>query len=184
MTSVGGACFAKSTDSGLTFTVVQCISNTAAPLPGGHFYDGESLAATPSGAIFAAFNDITTARINVWSAPNVNAPFVQIAEPFPSMMSLMHPRLRAGADGSLYAAAPFAATLANGTQGPVVFINRYVNGAWGTPQQASEIMLASVVSIDLIRQFSATNSKFGWRPQFSFAVGSRPSAARMPFASW
>jgi hypothetical protein len=172
VTSVGGACFAKSTDSGLSFKVVQCISNTAAPLPGGHFYDGETLAATPSGAIFAAFNDFTTSRINVWSAPNANSPFVQIAEPFPNMMSLMHPRLRAAADGSVYAAAPFAATLADGTTGPVVYINRYVNGAWGTPQQASEIMQASVGTIDLHSQVLGSELAFRMAAQFSFAVGS------------
>ena len=172
VTSVGGACFAKSTDGGLSFAVVQCISNTAAPVPDGHFYDGETLAATPSGAIFAAFNDTTTARINVWSAPNANAPFLQIAEPFPNMMSLMHPRLRAAADGSVYAAAPFAATLSNGQSGPVVFINRYVNGAWGTPQQASEIMQASVPTIDLSSAVLGNELEIRMGPQFSFAVGS------------
>jgi hypothetical protein len=172
VTSVGGACFAKSTDGGLSFKVVQCISNTDAPLPEGHFYDGETLAATPSGAIFAAFNDTTTARINVWSAPNANSPFVQIAEPFPNMMSLMHPRLRAAADGSIYAAAPFAATLADGTQGPVVYINRYVNNTWGTPQQASEIMQASVGTIDLQSQVLGSELAFRMAAQFSFAVGS------------
>jgi hypothetical protein len=171
VTSVGGACIAKSTDGALTFAVVQCISNTDPPLPGGHFYDGESMAATPSGAIFAAFNDITTARINVWSAPNVNSPFVQIAEPFPNMMSLMHPRLRAAVDGSVYAAAPFAATLADGTTGPVVYLNRYANGAWGVPRQASEIMQASVGVIDLHSQVLGNELAFRMAAQFSFAVG-------------
>ena len=169
---IGGACFAESTDGGLSFAVVQCISNTDAPFPAGHFYDGETLAATPSGAIFAAFNDFNTSRINVWSAPNAKTPFVQIAEPFPHMMSLMHPRLRAAADGSVYVAAPFAATLADGTAGPVVYINRYVNGAWGTPQQASEIMQASVPIIDLKSQVLGSELNVRMGPQFSFAVGS------------
>jgi hypothetical protein len=172
VTSVGGACFAKSTDGGLSFAVVQCISNTADPFPKGHFYDGETLAATPSGAIFAAFNDFNTSRINVWMAPNANSPFVQIAEPFPNMMSLMHPRLRAAADGSVYAAAPLAATLANGTTGPVVYLNRYINGAWGTPQQASEIMQASVPIIDLKSAVLGNELEVRMGPQFSFAVGS------------
>jgi hypothetical protein len=175
VSSVGGACFAKSTDGGLSFAVVQCIANTGAPVPDGHFYDGETLAATPSGAIFAAFNDTTTARINVWSAPNANSAFAQIAEPFPNMMSLMHPRLRAAADGSVYAAAPFAATLSNGTTGPVVFLNRYVNGAWGAPQQASEVMQASVPVIDLHSIVLGNELEVRMGPQFSFAVGS-PSA--------
>jgi hypothetical protein len=129
VSSVGGACFAKSTDGGLSFAVSQCISNTSQPVPAGHFYDGESLAATPLGAIYAAFNDLTTSRINVRRALNVNSQFVQLPEPFPNMMSPMHPRLRAGADGSIYVAAPFAATLPDGTTGPVVYMNRYVNGA-------------------------------------------------------
>jgi hypothetical protein len=172
VTSVGGACFAKSTDSGLSFAVVQCISNTAAPFPKGHFYDGETLAATPSGAIFAAFNDFNTSRINVWMAPNSNSPFVQISEPFPNMMSLMHPRLRAADDGSVYVAAPLAATLANGTTGPVVYLNRYINGAWDTPQQASEIMQASVPTIDLKSAVLGSELEVRMGPQFSFAVGS------------
>jgi hypothetical protein len=169
---IGGACFARSTDGGLSFKVVQCVSDTDPPFQEGHFYDGETLAATPSGAIFAAFNDTNTDRINVWSAPNFNSNFVQIAEPFPNMMSLMHPRLRAAADGSVYAASPFAATLPDGSTGPVVFLNRYVNGAWGTPQQASEIMQASVPVIDLNSQVLGSELVVRMGPQFSFAVGS------------
>jgi hypothetical protein len=176
--SVGGACFAKSLDGAQTFALTQCISNTNSPNPAGHFYDGESLAATPSGAIFAAFNDIDTARIDVWSAPNHNAPFVRITEPFPNMMSLTHARLRAAADGSVYAASAFAAALPNGSFGPVVFLNRYVNGAWGRPRQASEVMVAPLGVIDLHSIVLGAELKVRMGPQFSFDVGSASAGGK------
>ena len=173
--TVGGACFAKSTDGAQTFSLTQCISFADSMAPLGHFYDGESLAATPSGAIFAAFNDTTTDTIVVWSAPNHNAPFVQIAEPFPGMMSLTHPRLRAADDGSVYAVSSFFGVLADGSHQPVVFINRFINGAWGTPQQASEPMVSNfltVPTIDLHSMVEGSELYFRFAPQFSFDVGS------------
>jgi hypothetical protein len=175
VTSVGGACIAKSTDGAQSFALAQCISNTDAPNTLGHFYDGETMAATPAGAIFVAFDDTDTSQIDVWSAPNYNAPFVRIAQPFPGMSALTHARLRAAADGSVYVATAILATLSNGQSAPVVYLNRYVNGAWGTPQQASEAMVASFGSIpwiDLHSEVLGSDLNVRMGPQFSFDVGS------------
>lgn len=172
---VGGFCIAKSTDAGTTFSLNQCYSNNDAPVPAGHFYDGESLAATPSGAIFVAFNDFDVSSIDVWSAPNHTAPFVRLAPPFPGMHSLIHARLRAASDGSVYVASSFIGVLPDGSSAPVVYMNRYVNGAWGVPRQASESMVSNLMtipSIDLHSVVQGSELDFRFAPQFSFDVGS------------
>ena len=171
--STGGACIAKSTDGGISFTMYQCVSNTDPPRdPTGHFYDGASMAATPSGAVFAAYEDLDTGQIDVWSAPNPNAQFARIAPPFPTMSPFTHPRIRTAADGSLYAASVFEGVAPDGTSGLFVFINRYVNGAWGTPQRASEPqVLAGVPVINLQSVVLGSALTIRMATQFSFDVG-------------
>jgi hypothetical protein len=176
ITSVGGACLERSTDGASSFAFFQCLSNTDPPVQtNGHFYDGESLAATPDGAVYAGFEDTATGQIDLWRAPNADTPFTRLPSPFPRMMAVTHARLRGAADGSLYAASAFAATLPDGTTGPFIYINRYVNGAWGTPQRASNVMVASLLSIptlDLHTQVQGSELTVRMGPQYAFAVGS------------
>src|SRR5262249_36005693 len=87
--SITGACVARSDDGGIHFAIQSCFSES------GHFYDGSALAAG-SGAdqrIFAAFRDTVNYHIDVWASPDGLAPFVKLADPFPNMSMLSHPRL-------------------------------------------------------------------------------------------
>jgi hypothetical protein len=167
---IGGACIYRSVDGGSTFNFYQCFGNTepSAYDPDatkGHFYDGGSLASTPSGEIFAAYVDVTTSNIDVWRAATATSPFVRISDPFPRLVAVSHARLRAALDGSLYAAATIAA---NG--GYIVFINRFRNGAWATPVQASEFMeLYPLVTFGSTAAGQPLTVRTG--PQFSFDVG-------------
>jgi hypothetical protein len=173
VTAAFGACIAKSVDGGTSFKIHQCVSNTDPPnQTTGHSYDGASLAATASGAIFAAYEDFAIHRIEVWSAPNANASFVRIAQPFPTMQPFTHPRLRAADDGSIYAASVFEGTSSDGSSDLYVFINRYANGAWGTPQRASEPQVLSGVPV-MNMHSTVLGSPLTVRmaPQFSFDVG-------------
>ncbi len=166
--STGGACIYKSTDGGSSFAFAQCLTNN------GHFYDGASLVATPAGPIYAAYDDITTSRIDVWMAPDANAPFVPIAQPFPNTTALNHPRLRAASDGTLYIVTvlPGSAATSSDQAGPFLFANRYANGRWGTPTVVSEKLLNDIGgTIDLGTQVLGSELSIRFGPQFSFDVG-------------
>jgi hypothetical protein len=81
---LGGACIAKSTDSGKTFAIYQCVTNTT-PVEGvgdatqGHFYDGGSMVASNSGEVFASFVDVATQQIDVYRSPSDSGTFKLIA---------------------------------------------------------------------------------------------------------
>jgi hypothetical protein len=135
---IGGACIARSTDGGKSFVQWQCVQNKTAAPPDqfantGHFYDGGALASTPSGAVFAAYNDTETGRIDVWTAPDENGGFTQMANPFPNKTAVLHPRMRVGPTGTLYLAAEM---LTN--NGVALFMTRLVGGAWTAPVQVAQ----------------------------------------------
>jgi hypothetical protein len=134
---IGGACIAKSTDGGQNFSIWHCVSNKA-PVGGdpsasnGHFYDGGALASTPSGAVYAAYVDVETGLIDVWSAPNASGSFSAMPTPFPSRTAVSHPRLRVGPDGTLYVGAQLQVN-----SGVALYISRWFNGAWSPATLAS-----------------------------------------------
>jgi hypothetical protein len=116
------------------------------------------MASSPAGEIFAAFNDVTTEQIDVWKSLNENGNFTRLSQPFPNLDVVSHPRLRYDPfAGALYVAAQAA----NG----VIFLNRYKNGAWGTPVPAS-YPAAVYPQIKLSDRILRTG------PQFSFDIGS------------
>jgi hypothetical protein len=135
---IGDACIARSTDGGKSFTSYQCLSNTQ-PVPDvpdatqGHFYDGGSLASNAAGEIFAAYVDVATGLIDVYRSPGASGQFTLLPTPFPNMVAVSHGRLRTGPDGALYAAAQIVTG-----GGYYIYMNRYLNGAWGTPALASD----------------------------------------------
>ena len=91
---LGGACIARSTDGGETFSVVGCVQDTTdvGNLGDtlGHFYDGSSMAVTQNGSggfsAFAAFIDTETHREAIWSMPDVTS---NAANPFQPDNTLM-----------------------------------------------------------------------------------------------
>ena len=160
---IGGACIARSSDGGKTFSIYQCVSNTTKNnVPNsdkGHFYDGGSMASSSSGEIYAAFNDVATSQIDVWRSPNEGGQFVPLPPPFPGLSIESHPRIRVNrSDGTLYVAAQAA----NG----VIFINRYLGGQWGSPVVASDPAANQDESINF-----GPGLFIRVGPQFSFAIG-------------
>jgi hypothetical protein len=151
-TALGGACIARSTDTGKTFSFMQCVHRSSYD-----FYDGGTMAAGQNGEIYAAYVDVSTSQIDVWRSPDENGTFAMLPDPFPGISIVTHARLRTWLDGSLYVAA-------TSSVGDVV-INRYANGAWGQPRAAcNNVMVYPTINL------SDRTLRTG--PQFSFDVAS------------
>lgn len=159
--AMGGACIARSLDGGVTFAHYQCVNTNH------HFYDGASMAASPCGEIYAAYFDLTTTQIRVWRASDHNAPFEEIANPFPRLTVGSHPRLRTSSDSWLYVATEVRATSGQS----FVYMNRYRDGQWRTPTQVSEAVAGGIATIDLGTTVLGSPLRIRGAPQFSFDVG-------------
>ena len=151
--AIGGACIARSTDFGKSFTSYQCVHE-----PSYDFYDGGTMASGPYGDIYAAYMDISSGLVDIWHSPSDSGTFSLMANAFLGVSPTTHPRLRVSLDGALYAAV----RTSNGD----VVINRFGNGAWGSPKAAchnAEQYPGVALSDRVVRT----------GPQFSFDVGAR-----------
>jgi hypothetical protein len=149
--AIGGACIARSTDGGKTFGVLQCLTDQH------HFYDGGSMAASPNGRVWAAYNDVNVNEIDVWQSLSLGVPFSPLANPFPGKSMVTHPRLRFdAASGHLYVAA----RAADG----VVYLNRFSGLGWQQPVPAS-------FSSEWYPSLSLSDRTLRTGPQFAFDVG-------------
>ncbi len=83
---LGGACVARSTDGGVTFTMLDCFRDnspvmgnvcTAPAVPtNGHFWDGSSMAVTTTGSVFSAFAGFIDAEVDreaVWAMDDITS---------------------------------------------------------------------------------------------------------------
>jgi len=168
---IGGACIAKSTDGGKTFANYQCVSNTQPvqgipDTPQGHFYDGGSMASTSKGEIFAAWVDVATGLIDVYRSPSASGSFSIMPTPFPNMVAVSHAKLRVSPyDDSIYVAAQVL-----GNNAYLIYMNRWVNGAWGKPVLVSNPSeLYPGIDFGTTVQGSELTLRTG--PQFGFDVG-------------
>jgi len=167
---IGGACIARSTDGGKTFSIYQCVDNKQpiADVPDssqGHFYDGGSMASNGAGEIFAAYVDVAAGNIDVWRSPSANSQFAPIANPFPNSYAISHPILRTSRDNSLYVAANLV-----GPSGYQLWINRYANGAWGNPVQITPNMVV-YPGIDFGTTLQGSELTIRTGQQFSYDIG-------------
>lgn len=167
---IGGACFARSSDGGITFQNYQCVTNnvknSTPNTEKGHFYDGGSMASSRQGEIFAGFMDYTTGQIDVYRSPDANGAFKMLPNPFPNIEIYNHPRLRVDlASGALYVAGE--------ATNHVVFLNRYANGQWGQPVQASDVGVTFPCIAFEPGGCDTGSTKLHLRtgPQFSFDIG-------------
>lgn len=168
---IGGACIVRSTNGGVSFSNYQCFGNKepVADDPDaikGHFYDGAGMASTPSGEVFAAYADISVSKIDVWRASTHNGTFVRIANPFPGLVTASHPRLRASTDGWLYVAATVVAQ-----NGLAIYINRYKNGQWAQPANATELAVGGGGEVVLNSTVDGSPMTIRFGPQFAFDIG-------------
>jgi hypothetical protein len=86
---LGGACIARSSDGGISFSNYQCVNNSL------HFYE-----------IYSAYVDVTASQIDVYRALTETKPFGLLPAPFPGESISTHPRLRVDTvNNVLYAAA-------------------------------------------------------------------------------
>lgn len=149
--AIGGACIARSTDFGKSFTSYQCVHE-----PSYDFYDGGNMASGPYGDIYAAYIDITSGQVDIWRSPNDSGTFSLMSNAFLGISPTTHPRLRAWTDGTLYAAV-------RSSNGDVV-INRFVNGNWGSPKAACH-------NVEQYPGIALSDRTLRTGPQFSFDVG-------------
>jgi hypothetical protein len=163
---LAGACIARSSDYGQTFsmTLDDC------PYDDGHFYDGGAVVATATGKIFSAFLDVGATQIDVWRTDTATSAIYMTPDPFPGKTMVSHPRMRFN-DGVIYL---MAADLSNN-----LWMTSYVSGAWKTPVLvASNIAqnMSAILSNDVeIRQgsgfdFSAYLIPFDSSPQLAFVI--------------
>ncbi len=167
---IGGACIAKSTDGGAHFSNYQCVHNnqSVAGVPDstqGHFYDGGSMASNSAGEIFAAYVDVVTGLIDVYRSPSATGTFQPIGTPFQNYYAVSHAKLRVGQDGSLYVATQIV-----GDNGYYVYMNRWVNGGWGSPVRVSDTTQA-YPSIDFGTSVQGSELTLRTGPQFGYDVG-------------
>jgi hypothetical protein len=171
---LGGACIAKSTDAGKTFSNYQCVSNTQSLVDypdatNGHFYDGGSIVGSNTGEIFAAWVDVYTNQIDVYRSPDEDGTFVLMKPPFSTLCVGSHPRLRTGPDGSLYVAAQATDCSYYGTT--YLYMNRYWDGEWGTPIRAT-LPSTYYGLIDFNTTVDANELTLRLGPSFSYDIGS------------
>lgn len=171
---IGGACIARSSDGGKTFSSYQCVSNTDKnTVPNsekGHFYDGGSMASSSAGEVYAGYVDVTTSQIDVWRSPSVSGVFTRLPNPFSALDITSHARMRVSYyDNALYVAA----RASNGA----VYINRYLNGQWGNAIQATNSMSGYPCVAFETGACAATNKlKLRTGPQFDFDIGAASDA--------
>ena len=169
--AVGGACIARSTDGGVSFSIFQCVTNKD-PIAGkpnstkGHFYDGGSLAPGPQGEIYAAYVDVDNSQADIWRSADGNQPFSRLPPPFPNYYVGSHPRVRVGNDGTLFVMAEVKLS----ENFYALAANRYKNGAWGTPKLVTSA-IAIYPNVDLGSQLLGSPLTLRTGPQFSFDLG-------------
>ncbi len=98
--ALNGACIAKSTDGGWTFSLYECIQLGSA------FYDGSSMAAGPNGEIYVAYRNVTNNQIDVYAKTSPRYGFEKLNYSPISGTVWDHPRLQVDpANGDLYVMA-------------------------------------------------------------------------------
>lgn len=156
---VGGACIARSTNSGALFTLApaDCIRRVDATCPFGHFYDGTDLDTGTSGQVYAAYNDTNRTRIDVWMATSATGAFGLVTDT--PITSSSHPRLRVSPSG-----IPYLAVLS----GSSLMLTRYNGGlsrtgTWSTPVTVATGVTQSDVALP--------NRTLRVGPQYDLAIG-------------
>jgi hypothetical protein len=156
---IGGACFARSTNGGSSFSNLQCVQRTDNPnCPSGSFYDGSDMESAPDGRIFAAYFDVRRGRTDVYASDTSGNNFARVTDP--TIVSGNHPRLRWGPFG-LYL------LVANGS---TLQLTRFSSvNAWSPPVTVDTGVSPGTVSL------AGVSVRLG--PQYDLAIGRNESGA-------
>jgi hypothetical protein len=87
---LGGACIARSTNGGHTFSISANDCVHTANFDG---YDGSDVAAASTGGVLAVFDNVVRNLTDAWYARTPTAAFTQLPNPFPRKLVNTHPRL-------------------------------------------------------------------------------------------
>lgn len=163
---IGGACIARSTDTGQTFALYQCVQTTETDATG-DFYDGGNMVSDANGRIYAAWVNVDTGAAHVWRAVGENGTFQKLANPFAdgAYVIASHPRLRVNADnGELF-------LMALNHTGELL-IARWNGSAWGATWKTGMYTHGSVCVASTGGNCSTADTVVRTGPQFSFDIGS------------
>jgi hypothetical protein len=194
---LGGACVARSTDGGVSFSIVDCFRDQT-PVMGstcvgtgvptnGHFWDGSSMAVTQTGSVFSAFASFIDTELDreaTWAMDDVTSNATHPFHPDTTVMGNVgslapvgilegidsHVRLRA--DGpSLWKMSVNAngGTVLNRSQEDLKVNIRERNGA-------PVLLAADALSEFAIDAFSTGDVRTG--PQFAFDIGLNESGQK------
>jgi len=157
---IGGACIARATGDGLSFSVTaaNCVRRTSTQCPFGTFYDGSDMDTSPEGRVYAAFNDVFRDKVDVYMAPGVWSSFSRLPDP-PGFSSL-HPRIKYGA-GALYLMVQDGSSLK---------MTRYEGGSSFTGRWTDPVTVATGVTVS---QVNLSDRSIRLGPQYDFDIGLR-----------
>ena len=138
---LGGACVARSTDDGRTFTVSasDCLANVTTSCPKGNPYLGSDLETSPEGRVYAAYLD-NSGHVDVYMAPSPTGAFTKLLRRPAILTSSSSPRIKYGA-GALY-------LLVESGVGSL-YLTRYNGGASTTGLWTTPVLVGSVPHDDL-----------------------------------
>jgi len=157
---IGGACIARSSNAGRTFTLAtsDCLQRITGSCPFGSFYDGSALETSPEGRVYAAFTDVFRARYDVYMATSLTGGFSLVTDP-PTSSVFAHPRIKMGSNG-LYMLT---------WDGFNLNILRYPAGSSFTAAWTSPVNVAT--SAESIGTITLSDRSIRTGPQYDLAIG-------------
>jgi len=160
---IGGACVARSTDSGQTFSLYQCVQTKEFDSKG-DFYDGGNVASDGKGNIYAAWVNADTNAIHVWRAVGEGGTFQKLANPFGSRTMVSHARLRVNLDNDdLF-------VMAMDDNGELL-IARWNGSSWAAVRQTNMYAVGYPCIASNGANCTSADTVLRTGPQFSFDIG-------------
>jgi len=161
---IGGACIARSTDSGKTFAMYQCLQTTEADATG-DFYDGGNMASDTKGRIYAGWVNVDRNTVHIWRAAGESATFQKLPDPFAGNIMVSHPRLRVNLDND----EMFVMAQANSGE---LLIARWNGSAWASAWHTGMYAQSYPCLASTGASCTSGDTVVRTGPQFSFDIGS------------
>jgi hypothetical protein len=168
---LGGACIARSNDSGRTFSLAasDCVRRTT-PCSAGNFYDGSDIETSSDGRVYAAYRDVNNSKIDVYMSTTQTDGLARIT--MPPVGSINHPRIKWGPGGLYLLVQTGLSTLQ---------LMRYEGGASRTGSWSPPVVVTNQYNRDDVVLPVSVQYPNGRRirvgPQFAFDVGKSETGA-------